>query len=130
MESNATTIVQLNFPAEWRDWRPFASRDILVITKAYKGKEYSCIIDTWNQKWVVAEEYVAVLIQHFDGKKTVAEAVALAMANPTIDQPCDGYLSTIQGLVNEGLIFDNALQHRKSGNPVYNKTEKIGRAHV
>lgn len=126
MEAVSAIAPDFNFPAEWYHWRPFVGRELLVIPKSHKGKEYSCIIDTWTQRWVVAEHHAAELMVHLDGKTSVAAAVSKTMSDASIEQPCDGYAGVLQGLIDNGLLFSNALEHRRSGHPVYNKTDLAG----
>lgn len=126
MEAIALNGTETAYPAEWYRWRPFVGRALLVIPKSYKGRQYACIIDPWTQHWVVAEPYVAELARHLDGKTSAAEAASRAASNQDVEQPCDGYAAVFDGLLQNGLLYENALHHRRSGHPVYNKTELTG----
>lgn len=107
-------------------WRPYASPNNIAIPKSLNGKQYYFIIDPWTQHWIIGDKNILQLTQHMDGKTRMSEIIRRSSSCDDSEYPENGFYGLAQMLLEQQIIYNNELEHRKSGYPVYNKTDMTG----
>jgi radical SAM protein with 4Fe4S-binding SPASM domain len=108
-------------------WRPFANPEMIykeVVSP--QGKPMVFTIDPWNQRWLVLQEPAPSLLKAANGRRRLSEIIRLLEAGSHLEGPANGYAGLAQELSEGGLLFNNQVEHRASGLPVYNKSDLVG----